>query len=216
MRAVVILNGEPDPAAMILAAAERADLIVAADGGARHALKVGVIPNLIVGDMDSLGEDGAREAEGWGAALERHPARKDKMDGHLAILTARDRGATSVELLCASGGRASAVFAVPHLLLAAERLGLQATVLSEWGGAFVLEAGERTVAGKAGDGVSVFPFVGSAAGVTLAGFAYPLEDARLEAGDTLGFHNELVGQEGRVGVGSGALLVIHETEEIRT
>lgn len=212
MRAAVFLNGEPDPTDLLLAAAERADLIIAADGGARHALKAGVIPDLVVGDMDSLGEAGAREVEGRGAILERHPARKDKMDGHLAILVARDRGASSVEILCASGGHASAVFAVPHILLAAERMGLRAMVAG-WGRTFVLEAGERSVIGETGDGVSVFPFGGPATGVTLVGFAYPLRDARLEAGDTLGFHNELIGEEGWISVKSGALLVIHETRE---
>ena len=47
--------------------------------------------------------------------------------------------------------------------------------------------------------------------MTLEGFSYPLEDARLEIGDTLGFHNELVGGAGRVSVEEGSLLVIHET-----
>jgi thiamine pyrophosphokinase len=41
---------------------------------------------------------------------------------------------------------------------------------------------------------------------------YPLENASLEPGDTLGFHNELIGTEARVSVGEGAILVIHETE----
>jgi thiamine pyrophosphokinase len=50
--------------------------------------------------------------------------------------------------------------------------------------------------------------------VTLEGFSYPLENARLEIGDTLGFHNELVDGAGRVSVGGGTLLVIHEKAEI--
>ena len=87
-------------------------------------------------------------------------------------------------------------------------------MMAGWGQAFVLEAGSRTVAGDPGDSVSVFPFTGPATGVTLDGFGYPLENARLEIGDTLGFHNELVGGAGRVSVERGALLVIHEAKEI--
>ena len=136
------------------------------------------------------------------------------MDGHLAVMAVRDRGATAVDLLCAAGGRFSALFAVPHILLASERMGLGATMIAGWGRAFVLEAGSRLVAGEPRDSVSVFPFTGSAIGVTLEGFAYPLEDAKLEVGDTLGFHNELIGEEGRVSVGEGALLVIHEAREL--
>ena len=213
MRAVLFLNGAPDPPELLRRVAGRADLVVAADGGARYALDAGVVPDLVVGDMDSLGEVRARELEERGTLLERHPIRKGKMDGHLAVLSAQGRGATAADLLCAAGGRYSALFAVPHIMLASERLGLRTTLVAGWGRAFVLEAGSRTVDGNPRDSVSVFPLTGPATGVTLEGFDYPLEEARLEAGDTLGFHNELVGRTGRVSVGAGALLVVHETEE---
>ena len=212
MRAAIFLNGAPDPPDLLRRVAARADLVVAADGGARYALDAGITPDLVVGDMDSLGE--VQEIEERGVALERYPLRKDKMDGHLAVMAVRERGATSVDLLCAAGGRFSALFAVPHILLASERMGLGATMIAGWGQAFVLEAGSRVVAGEPRDSVSVFPFTGPAIGVTLEGFAYPLEDARLEVGDTLGFHNELIGEEGRLNVREGALLVIHEAHEL--
>jgi thiamine pyrophosphokinase len=211
LRAAIFLNGAPDPPELLRRVADRADLVVAADGGARYALDAGVVPDLVVGDMDSLG--GTREVEERGAVLERHPLRKDKMDGHLAILAVRERGASAVDLLCAAGGRFSALLAVPHIMLASERGGLWTTMVAGWGEAFVLEAGSRTVAGVPGDSVSVYPFTGPAIGVTLVGFEYPLRDARLEVGDTLGFHNELTGEVGRVSVEDGALLVIHETKE---
>ena len=211
MRAAIFLNGAPDPPDLLRSVAGRADLVVAADGGARYALDAGVVPDLIVGDMDSLRE--TREIEERGVSLELHPVRKDKMDGHLAVLAVRDRGATVVDLLCAAGGRFSALFAVPHILLAAERSGIRATMVADWGRAFVLEGGSRTVAGDPRDSVSVFPITGSASGVTLEGFGYPLENARLQMGDTLGFHNELAGRAASVSVQQGALLVIHEKSE---
>ncbi len=213
MRAAIFLNGAPDPPDLLRSVARRVDLVVAADGGARYALDAGITPDLVVGDMDSLGEEEVREVEECGALVERHPARKDKMDGHLAILAVRDSGASTVDLLCGSGGHVGALFAVPHMLLAAERAGLRATLVATWGQAFVLENGYRTVVGGLQDSVSVFPLTGSANGVTLEGFGYPLEDARLEIGDTLGFHNELIGEVARVSVEQGALLVIHETKQ---
>jgi thiamine pyrophosphokinase len=211
LRAAIFLNGAPDPPELLRRVADGADLVVAADGGARYAVEAGVIPDLVVGDMDSFG--GTREVEERGAVLERHPVRKDKMDGHLAILAVRERGASAVDLLCAAGGRFSALFAVPHIMLASERGGMWTTMVAGWGEAFVLEAGSRAVTGVPGDSVSVYPFTGPAIGVTLVGFEYPLRDARLEVGDTLGFHNELTGEAGRVSVEDGALLVIHETKE---
>ena len=211
MRAAIFLNGSPDSEPLIRAVAGRADLVVAADGGARYALAAGIVPDLVVGDMDSLGEDLALEVERRGASLERHPARKDMMDGHLAVLAAGERGVSSADFLCAAGEKPGAVFAVPHILLAAERIGMRSAVVADWGRMFVIEGRPRVVAGSARDSVSIFPLSGPATGVTLEGMSYPLEDADLYPGDTLGFHNELIGTEARVSVERGALLVVQET-----
>ncbi|MBA2533920.1 MAG: thiamine diphosphokinase [Rubrobacter sp.] len=213
MRAAIFLNGSPDSEPLIRAVASRADLVVAADGGARHALAAGIVPDQVVGDMDSLGEDLALEVERRGASLERHPERKDKMDGHLAVLAAGERGVTAADFLCAAGGKPGAVFAVPHILLVAERIGLRSTVVTDWGRMFVIEGRSRVVEGSARDSVSIFPFSGQATGVTLKGMVYPLENADLEPGDTLGFHNELIGREAKVSVESGTLLVVHEARD---
>jgi thiamine pyrophosphokinase len=213
VRAAIFLNGSPDSARVIQAVVGRANLVVAADGGARYALAAGIVPDLVVGDMDSLGEDLAREVEGRGASVERHPARKDKMDGHLAVLAAGEREATTADFLCAVGRKPGAVFAVPHILLAAERIGLRSTVVADWGWMFVIEARSRIVEGAAHDSISIFPLSGQATGVTLEGMGYPLQNASLEPGDTLGFHNELTGREARVSVKSGALLVVHEARD---
>jgi thiamine pyrophosphokinase len=67
VRAAIFLNGSPDSSDLLRSVAGRADLIVAADGGARFALEAGVVPDLVVGDMDSLGEDLALEVERRGA-----------------------------------------------------------------------------------------------------------------------------------------------------
>lgn len=212
VHAAIFLNGSPDSKDLVQAVANRADLVVAADGGARYALEAGIIPDLVVGDMDSLGEDLARKVEELGASLERHPVEKDKMDGHLAVMAAAERGATEADFLCAVGGKLGAVFAVPHILLAAERIGLRSTVFADWGKMFVVETRSRLATGAAHDSISVFPLSGTATGVTLEGMAYPLKKARLEPGDTLGFHNELVGHEARVSVEGGALLVVQESD----
>ena len=212
MRAAIFLNGSPDSSDLLRRVAGRADLVVAADGGARYALEAGVVPDLVVGDMDSLGEALTLEVERLGAALEIHRSRKDKMDGQLAVLAARERGATAADLLCTVGGRLGALIAVPHILLAAERIGLRSTVVADRGKMFVIEAGSRTLQGDPRDSVSIFPLSGLATGVTLEGMEYPLENASLEPGDTLGFHNELIGREATVSVEEGSLLVVHETE----
>ena len=213
MRAAIFLNGTPDPQPLLAAVAKTADLVIAADGGARHALEAGIVPDLIVGDLDSLESNFLREIEERRVELQRHPREKDKMDGHLAVLAAKERGAIAADLVCAAGGKPGAVFALPHILLAAERTGLRSTVFADWGNVFVLEVGSRTIEGTPGDSISIFPLAGPATGVILEGMAYPLRNAILEPGDTLGFHNELIGRKATVSVEGGTLLVVQENAE---
>ena len=205
MRAAIFLNGFPDPPDLLRPVAGRADLVVAADGGARYALDAGVVPDLVVGDMDSLGEDLAREVAERGALLERHPVRKDKMDGHLAVLAARERGATAADLLCAGGGSFGARLRRTAHPARRRADGLEFHRVADWGQDVRGRGRLQDRRGGPGDSVSIFPLSGPAAGVTLEGCSYPLENARLEPGDTLGFHNELVGGAGRVSVEEGSL-----------
>ncbi|MDQ3636673.1 MAG: thiamine pyrophosphokinase, partial [Actinomycetota bacterium] len=109
MRAIIFLNGASEEPDLLRRVTEGADLVLAADGGARNALDANIVPDLVLGDMDSLGDAGVREMEERGVPLERYPVKKDKMDGHLAVIAARKRGATELDFLCASGGMFSAL-----------------------------------------------------------------------------------------------------------
>jgi thiamine pyrophosphokinase len=56
-RALVIANGEPPKKQLLLSLAREANIILCADGGANAALKAGIVPQVIVGDLDSIHAD---------------------------------------------------------------------------------------------------------------------------------------------------------------
>ena len=122
VRAAIFLNGAPDSERLIQAVAERADFVVAADGGASYALAAGIVPDLIVGDMDSLGEDLAQEVERSRRRAGTPPG-EEGQDGRAPRRAGRRKNGERPPptFLCAAGGKLGAVFAVPHILLAAER-----------------------------------------------------------------------------------------------
>ena len=68
-------------------------LIIAADGGAVHCLALGITPDVVVGDFDSLSPDQLNRLKASGTDIIRHPVRKDDTDLELALKTAVDRGA---------------------------------------------------------------------------------------------------------------------------
>ena len=101
--AAVFLDGDHEEAAFYRAWAATADLVVAANGGARFLVDQGLTPDLVVGDFDSLDAAGAERLAAAGVELVRHPVRKDLTDGELAVEEARRRGAGELVLAGALG-----------------------------------------------------------------------------------------------------------------
>ena len=99
--AVVFLDGDYGEPGYYRALISRAGLVLAADGGARFLLDLGVLPQAVVGDFDSLGAADVERLESAGVELVRHPVRKDATDGELAVDEALRRGAG--ELVLAGG-----------------------------------------------------------------------------------------------------------------
>src|SRR4029079_3849084 len=83
---------------------EGVDLVIAADGGARYAARLGITLDLWVGDGDSLGDEGIAELVAAGGAIERARADKDQTDLELAVDAALARGAKGLVIVGALGG----------------------------------------------------------------------------------------------------------------
>ena len=79
-RIIIFANGElPDleKARLLL---HPDDYIICADGGTRHALTLGLTPNLVIGDMDSIERNKLQELQKVGVAIELFP-RAEGADG---------------------------------------------------------------------------------------------------------------------------------------
>ncbi len=196
------------------------DLVIAADGGARKAGRAGFVPDLVVGDGDSLGESGLAEIRAAGIALEAADTAKDESDLELAVLAAIARGAGQVTILGALGGprfdhALANAWLLAHpalegraalLLDARTRIRLLAAQAAD--GAAPAGPAEAILSGRAGDLVSLFPFGADAVGVTTGGLAFPLRDEPLAAGPARGLSNVRTGTEARVSLRSGCLLIV--------
>ncbi len=81
-----------------------AELVIAADGGALALERWGILPHLVVGDLDSLGTDRAAELGRRGAKVIGFPAAKDESDLELAMRYALESDADDIVLLGSFGG----------------------------------------------------------------------------------------------------------------
>lgn len=200
------------------------DLVVAADGGARHAAPLGLRVDAWVGDGDSVDAAALSALEGAGTAIHRVAADKDETDTELAVGLALAAGAPRIVLLGALGGPRLDHALANVAMLGGARLGSLDTVLyDERGTRLTLLAApdaagepvERALAGREGDLVSLLPIGGAARGVTTIGLRYPLAREDLEVGRTRGVSNVRTGPIARVRLESGRLLAIETPVTVR-
>ena len=189
-------------------AAAAPEAVLCADGGARYARLLGVVPDLIVGDLDSLAEELQRSFRAEGIAVAGYPARKDETDTQLALERALAMGAGEILVFGALGNRLDHTLANIGLLLLGRNRGATVVLRDESCDVFAV-TGEAVIRGEAGQTVSVFPLGGDAAGIDLTGFEYPLAGAAMTLSRPYGISNRLAATTGRIKVGEGSLLVIH-------
>ena len=213
MKAVVVADGEPDARD-----ADRlvdADLIVAADGGARWLDAMGIRPHLLVGDLDSVDAHVIERLAADGVAIERHPADKDASDAELALDRALASGADEVAVLGALGGE-RLDHELANLLLLADPSRRVRDLRVVRGGTVVraLQGGERlSLRGAIGDLVSLLPIGGEAEGVRTAGLRFPLDGESLRLGPSRGLSNVITDQPASVSLERGTLLVVETASE---
>lgn len=189
-RAVVFLAGDYRDPGWHRALAATADLVLAADGGARFLAGIGVTPDAVVGDFDSLDDAAAQRLERAGVRLVRHPVRKDVTDGELAVEEALRLGAGQVVLAGATGALDHTLGHLAVLRSLAAR-GVGARLAAPGLSATVLVAPALVVlAAPAGTRVSLVPLGGDAV-VTLEGLDYPLDHGVLPAEACLGIGNHV-------------------------
>ena len=179
------------------------DMVIAADGGLGHVKKLGIEPQVILGDFDSLG----RTPEGDNVL--RYPVEKDDTDSMLALREGLRRGYRRFVLYGALDGPR-----LDHTVA-----NFQALAFLAEHGAFGILAGVHTMAAVIKNGglrfpkeaqgiVSVFCLGPDAEGVTIRNLQYPLERGRLTAAFPLGVSNHFVGEPGEISVARGSLLVL--------
>jgi len=209
-KTIIFANGDPPTANDIARCWRPGDRIVAADGGARHALALGLTPQIVVGDMDSVDEETRRQLDRQKCRLVRHPAEKDETDLELALLLAADEGAAEIFILGALGGRLDQLLANVLLLTLPQLDGLSVRLITDNQQAFVVRGGEQTaVAGQVGDTLSLIPLIGDAQGVYTQGLKWPLTGDTLRAGPARGVSNVIVAAPAHVQLARGLLLVVH-------
>lgn len=212
MKCVVVAHGEVAPRDRD--EADGADLVIAADGGALALERWGIVPKLVVGDLDSLGPEHAARLGERGATVIPFPAVKDESDLELAMRYALESGADDIVLLGLFGG-ARLDHALANATLLADPAYRGRAVRAIHGPTQVraLHPGERLgLAGPVGATVTLLPVRDDAGGVRTCGLRYPLDGDTLRFGRSRGLSNVVSSLPAWVSLEHGVLLVIEIRE----
>ena len=207
-RAIIFVNGElPDlgPARAII---RPDDVLIAADGGAHHALKLGVIPSVIIGDLDSLSDAEVRVFTEMGVHLLKYPTSKNETDLELALDHAMKSGYSPIYIIAALGGRLDQMLGNLALISAPACIEADVRLHDGLTEAFFITS-KATLRGKQAETVSLLPWGVTAEGVSTDGLSYPLHQETLLPYRTRGISNQMLADTATVKVKRGTLLCVH-------
>ena len=178
---------------------------IAADGGLRHPQQLGLTPDVILGDFDSLGYI-PRSANVF-------PVEKDDTDAMLAVRKGLELGCSRFILYGALEGPRldHAVANFQTLQFLADR-GARGYLIGKDTVVTVIRNDTLTLPALKEGIVSVFCIGPNAQQVTIRGLQYQLENGTLSCGFPLGVSNHFVGTPAAISVGNGSLLILYPRE----
>lgn len=178
-------------------------LVWAADGGVAYCRKLGITPDFIIGDFDSLGYIPENAVV--------LPVQKDITDMAAAVQAAEAKGCERFYMYGGTGNRLDHTLANISLLIGLSHKGKKAylcdrdyTVTAVTNGEIRFDESEKGV-------ISVFAADEQVHGVTEEGLLYSLDNATLENRTALGVSNEFIGKKSRIACKKGTLIVVKNT-----
>ena len=181
--------------------------LICADRGVLAAQQLGLVPDHIVGDFDSLGYIPQYE----GADI--HPVQKDDTDTMLAVKHVCEKGFSEVFIYGALGGRLDHTIANLQALRYLAERGITGTLLDE-NNRVTMQKGDSVRRYRRCEGwyFSLLSFSEACTGVSVAGAEYPLHAAVLTQGFPLGVSNHITADYAEVSLQTGYLLVMESRD----
>lgn len=190
---------------------DAAPVLLAVDGGYAYLDEMGVLPDHVIGDMDSMPEELKQKVlslpEDQFTCL---PVEKDDTDMLAAMKYVQKLGITEVILFGGTGGRFDHTFANLQSMLFFKKNGGNVVMQDDQNELRLLSNETVTFQGKEGKRMSLFAITPEVKDVTLKGFHYPLTNAKLTPDYPIGVSNEFVCREASVTVGTGTALLMIE------
>lgn len=236
MKILIISNGIIENDSRLVQYTKLSDVVVCADGGVKHLKRVDLVPDVVIGDMDSIGDDAKLYIDNYvtqnRTVVIRYPAKKDASDTELAVLWAIKHGATEITLTGVTGTRMDHTLSNILMLHTIAQNGVACKIVDDHNEIYMLshdipatvasateiEAPHMngistiSVQGTPGSLLSIIPVTNEVTGITISGFEYPLNNATMKLGSSHGVSNVFTSPVGRISLTHGTVLVIKSSD----
>ena len=206
-RAVIISHGKVINKEFFIKMIKESDYVIAANGGSKHAKSFGLIPDVIIGDLDSISKKDYLFFLNNGSDFKKYSPIKDKTDIHLAFEHAIECGFKEILLLCVFGDRLDHMLANIFLLMRVVEADINVKIVDEFH-EIILICKLGRIEGNIGDIVSLIPLTPTVSGIKLSGLKFAPKKGRLKMTQTLGISNVLTKKLATITINKGKLLLI--------
>lgn len=207
MKALIIASGKIGDYNLLKTLVQENDFILCADGGLNHLMKIAIIPNLVIGDLDSISKEAMDYIEENNILIEKYPVMKDETDTHLAINYLVSRGSREVTIMGGIGSRMDHTIANIILLKMLIDKGIKGCIINENN---IIHLVDKSIKLYKKDTyyISIIPISLDGIDVNANGFLYQLDNQKIQFGSTIGISNEITSDYGIITITRGIALVI--------
>lgn len=210
MKILIFTNGENNLLREELNDILPVDKIICANGGTKLALDYNLIPDIIVGDIDSISDEIINKIKREKIEWKIYPKEKDETDLELAVREALKYSPKIIYFIGLLGGRIDHTLSNLFFLEKIKERGIEVLILdNKLRITLMLGREEKIFWGNEGEIISLIPLSEKVEGVTLQGLKYPLNNEILYRNLTRGISNEFISKEAKIRISFGTLIVIH-------
>ena len=216
-KALLVLNGEFDldkQELKLIIQKEGIDFIIAVDGGGNKLRKLELLPDLIIGDLDSITEENKDHFRKENVEIIKHPVEKDQTDSEIAVDYCKENNFEQLYLTAALGGRIDQQLANLNLLEYIYEIDLEAKIISNKIEIALIDQKKEFLA-KKGYRLSLIPQSSTVCGLSIKGCKYNLEDQDIFRSKSRGISNLIENNQAEVKLKSGLLIYVLEKLKYR-
>ncbi|HOM02131.1 MAG TPA: thiamine diphosphokinase [Acetivibrio sp.] len=211
MYALIVCNGSIIDYSYHRKFFDEADFIVCVDGGALHLKKLGIKPDVLLGDFDSIEDKQLEYYREQKVTILEFPTEKDMTDTELAVDTAIDRGYKDIVIIGGTGTRLDHTLSNIFLLKKMLDRGVKGRVVNEYNEIFLITDSVEVEA-EEGCYLTLLPLTSKVEGITTKGLYYPLKGETIEMGSSRGVSNCFIAPTAQISITSGILMVVKTRE----